>query len=146
MTSIFIPQSCQVIDDDAFRSCKKLITLSVPYHTQIGANVIASTVLFKASPFETDFWGDYDNTNEVNEWIRHRHADNQFSLHRACASYNPLDEVIFDIVQRQGLSGFKTPDSVGVTPSQYLSQNPFTEIKEHNIIKRYILEMTGEVV
>ena len=146
LTSIFIPPSCREINEVAFRYCQKLIIFSVPQHTQLGDNVISSTALIRASPFETNCCGDYSRTNEVNEWIKNRHADNQFSLHRACASYNPLDEVIFDIVQRQGLSGFNKPDSVGVTPSQYLSENPFTEIKEHNIIKRYILEMTGEVV
>ena len=146
LTSIFIPRSCREIARRAFCNCKKLIIFSVPQHTRLQLNVIVGTALFEASPFETNTWGSYSNTNEVNEWIRNRHADNEFSLHRACASYNPLDEVIFDIVRRQGPRGFKKPDSVGVTPSQYLSQNPFTEIKEHNIIKRYILAMTGEVV
>ena len=108
--------------------------------------MIAGTALFQASFFETDDLQRYANTNEVNEWIRNRHTNNQFSLHRACASYNPLEEVIFNIVQREGIGAFNKPDSVGVTPSQYLSQNPFTEIKEQKIMKRYILAMTGGIV
>ena len=82
----------------------------------------------------------------MNEWIRNRHAENQYSLHRACASYNPLEEVIFDIVKRQGLKALKNRDSIGFTPSQYLLQNPFTEITEKKIMKRYILDMMGELV
>lgn len=149
LTSIFIPPSCREIDNDAFFGCKKLIIFSVPRNTQLGDRVMNGTALARVSPFETNGNGYYGNgrTEEVNEWIRNRHTDNQeFSLHRACASYNPLEEVIFNIVQRQGIGALKKPDSVGVTPSQYLSENPFAEIKEHKIMKRYILEMMGEIV
>ena len=102
--------------------------------------------MIKASPFETTEIGFYDNSNEVNEWIKTHHADNEFSLHRACSSYNPLHEVIFDIIKRQGVKAFKNQDSIGVTPSQYLCENPFTEIKEQKMIKRFILDMMGELV
>ena len=146
LTSIFIPPSCREIGDWAFQYCKQLIIFNVPENTELGGSVIARTALIKSSPFQTNDRGEYANTNQVNGWIRNRHADNQFSLHRACASYNPLDEVIFNIVKREGIGAFKNPDSVGITPSQYLSLNPFTEIKEEKIIKRYILEMMGEVV
>ena len=129
-----------------FHCCKKLIILQVPQHSQLGGNLIADTALIEASPFETTSIGFYDNSNEVNEWIKNHHADNKFSLHRACSSYNPLDEVIFDIVKRQGVKAFKKQDSVGVTPLQYLCENPFTEIKEQKILKLYVLDMMGEIV
>ena len=147
LPSIVIPPSCREIGHCAFAFCKKLIILQVPQHTQLGENVISNTAVFKASPFTTfSGSGYYDNDIEVNDWIKSHHADNEFSLHRACASYNPLDEVIFDIVKRQGLKAFKQPDSIGVTASQYLSENPFSEIEEQTIIKRYILDMMGEVI
>ncbi|GFH44635.1 hypothetical protein CTEN210_01109 [Chaetoceros tenuissimus] len=146
LTSIFIPPSCREIDDYAFENCQKLIIFHVPQHTELGEHVIEDTALIRASPFATNNNGYYDNYEEVNEWIKNRHAsDNQFSLHRACSSFNPLDEVILEIIKRHGVGTFKEPDSVGVTPSQYLSENPYTEIKEHKIIKRYILDMVGEV-
>ena len=137
LTSIFIPPSCREIDEDAFSNCEKLIIFSVPQHTTLGVNVIAKTALIRASPFDTDRYGRYSNHEEVNTWIKNRHRtdeDDEFSLHRACFSYSPSEEVIFDIVNRQGLKAFKKPDSVGVTPSQYLSENPFSEVKEQKII------------
>ncbi|GFH44715.1 leucine-rich repeat domain-containing protein [Chaetoceros tenuissimus] len=146
LPSIFIPPSCREIVECAFEHCLKLIIFSVSRHTELDDNVIAKTELIEASPFTTDNIGFYDNNDEVNEWIKNRHADNQFSLHRACSSYNPLDVVIFDIVKREGLKAFKKSDSVGVTPSQYLSENPFAEVEEQKMIKRYILDMMGEVI
>ncbi|GFH44714.1 leucine-rich repeat domain-containing protein [Chaetoceros tenuissimus] len=151
LTSICIPPSCRAIDDRAFVGCEKLIILSLPRHTQLGNNVIKHTALMKAAPFTTDSYEGYEdndtiNDEEVNDWIRNLHADDEFSLHRACSSYNPLDEVIFEIIRRQGLKAFKKPDSVGVTPSQYLSENPYADIKEQKMIKRYILDMMGEVI
>ncbi|GFH44673.1 hypothetical protein CTEN210_01147 [Chaetoceros tenuissimus] len=146
LTSIFIPPSCREIGDKAFQGCKKLIILHVPQHTQLGKNVIADTALIKASFFQTDDDGEYITREEVNDWIKSHHDDNQFSLHRACSTFNPLDEVIFDIVKRQGLKAFNKTDSIGVTPSQYLSNNSYSEIKEQKIIKRYILHMMGEII
>ena len=100
----------------------------------------------KASPFTTAANGRYENDEEVNEWIKNHHAENQFSLHRACADFNPAEEVILDIIKRQGIGAFKKADSVGVTALQYLLQNPFTDIKEEKTMKRYILDMMGEIV
>ncbi|GFH44633.1 hypothetical protein CTEN210_01107 [Chaetoceros tenuissimus] len=146
LPSIYIPPSCRVIDDWAFTRCAKLIILRVSQQTRLGRSVIADTALLKASPFTRHY---FDNSGDMNTWIKDRHhtdEDNEFSLHRACSSYNPLDEVIFNIVKRQGLKAFKKQDSVGVTASQYLSENPYTETEEHKIIKRYILDMMSEVI
>ena len=143
LKAIFVPPSCRDIGDYAFAVCEKLIIFQVPHQTQLGEMVIGGdTALIEASAFR----GYYDNYEEVNDWIKSHHEDNEFSLHRACVSYNPLDEVIFDIVKRQGLKAFKKEDRVGVTASQYLSENPFSEIEEQTIIKRYILDMMGEVI
>ena len=103
------------------------------------------------SPFDIDFqniYGNYHELNhgELNDWIKNHHEGNEFTLHRACTSYNPLDEVIFEIIKREGIGAFKKPDRVGVTASEYLSENPYTEIEEQKIIKRYILDMMGEVI
>ena len=149
LTSVFIPPSCRMVDNRAFIGCKKLIIFSVPQHTQLGEYVIERTALMKAAPFTTDDYGGYEdndaiNDEEVNEWIKNRNAN--YPLHRACASFNPLDEVMFDIVKRQGLKEFRRPDSVGVTASQYLSENPFADIEEQKMIKRYVLDMMGEVI
>ncbi|GFH44713.1 hypothetical protein CTEN210_01187 [Chaetoceros tenuissimus] len=144
--SIFIPSSCREIYEYAFSSCDKLFVFRVPQHTTLGEGIISCTALSQASPFATYDDGDYDNDEEVNEWIKNHHADNEFSLHRACSSFNPLDEIVFDIVKREGLKAFKKTDRNGVTASEYLYQNPFAEIKEQTIINRYILDMMGEVI
>ena len=75
-----------------------------------------------------------------------------YVLHVACSSPNPLseeivyEEVINEIVQVKGLCSFKTPNSIGITPMQYLNANPFAEINEQRFINRYILDMMGESV
>ncbi|GFH61892.1 hypothetical protein CTEN210_18368 [Chaetoceros tenuissimus] len=147
-TSIFVPPLCREIGHWAFQGCKKLIIFSVSENTELGHAVVDGTILARASPFPTDNDGRHqDEDNEqVNEWIKNRHADNQFSLHRACASHIPAEEVIYNIVKRQGIGTFRKEDNAGVSASQYLSQNPFTDIKEEKIMKRYILDMMGELV
>lgn len=85
-------------------------------------------------------------SREVNEWIKNRLADTCFSLHRACADFKTAEEVILDIIKRQGIGAFRKANRVGVTASQYLLQNPFTDIEEQKIMKRYILDMMGEIV
>lgn len=156
LTSIYIPPSCREICNCAFVRCRDLIILSIPEHTELGKYVTAETRLRGYCPF--DDYNMYDSEDEevrewmesrheaVNEWIKTRHQDNEFSLHRACCSYNPLNEVILEIVKREGLKAFKKPDSVGVTASQYLSENPFADVEEQKIIKHYILDMMGEVI
>ncbi|GFH58523.1 hypothetical protein CTEN210_14999 [Chaetoceros tenuissimus] len=147
LTSIFIPPSCTDIHDYVFYGCYKLIILSVSQTTQLGEYVIgANTALIRASSFPTDGRGNYTNHEDVNTWIKNRLQGDEFALHRACSSFNPLEEVIYNIISRQGVKAFKKPDSVGVTPSQYLSENPFAEIEEQKILKRYILDMMGEIV
>lgn len=146
--SIFIPPSCREIGDWAFFGCKKLIIFVVPTDTELDGQVIANTTLIEASPFETDEDGEYLNFDEVNEWIKNINGDtDEFALHRACSSYNPIIEIIHEIVTRQGLQAFYTKNELGITPLQYLAANPFAEdIDQRALVKRYVFEMMGEVV
>ncbi|GFH50292.1 leucine-rich repeat domain-containing protein [Chaetoceros tenuissimus] len=150
LISIFIPPSCREIAHFAFTACTKLIILSVPQHTQLGDKVIAWTKLIKASSFETNAIGVYDDSisENVNEWIKNINGDDdQYALHRACSSFNPLSEIIYEIVKRQGLIAFKKKNEIGITPLQYLEANPFAkDIDQSSFVKRYILEMMGEAV
>lgn len=147
LTSIFVPPSCREIRSYAFGWCIKLIIVCVDENTRLGDNVFEKTAL--ASPYRSVRDGYLSNTHNdriVHEWVQNRHADSQFSLHQACAVYNPREEVIFNIVKRRGIGAFKKADSVGVTALQYLLQNPFADIKEEKTMKRYILDMMGEIV
>ena len=149
LASIFIPPSCREIARVAFADCHKLIILRVPRQTQLGRNVIENTALIKASPFEVDEWGSYDGiTESVNEWIRNiNRDDDQFAFHRVCSSFNPLSEIIYQIVKRQGFISFKKKNELGITPLEYLEANPFAEhIDQSSLVKRYVLEMMGEAV
>ena len=147
LTSIFVPPSCREIGYFAFASCEKLIIVSVFENTRIGDNVFAWTKLFRVSPFEeVDRFGRYNNHDQVNEWVRDINTNQEYALHRACCSFNPLLDTIYQIVRRNGLQAFQVQNGIGITPSQYLDANLFAEVDEKKIIIRYILEMMGETV
>ncbi|GFH50104.1 hypothetical protein CTEN210_06580 [Chaetoceros tenuissimus] len=151
LPSIFIPPSCQEIGKRAFRYCRKLIIFLVPQETQLGEGVIEDTALIKASPFEIDASGEYETrfNENVNEWIKNinRTVDDEFALHRACSSFNPITDVLYEIIKREGLISCNKKNQIGITPMQYLEANPFAKhIDQSLVMKRYILEMMGEAV
>ncbi|GFH57227.1 hypothetical protein CTEN210_13703 [Chaetoceros tenuissimus] len=170
LTSIFVPPSSREIDLKALASCEKLIIFHVPRHIQLGrGGVISGTALMEASPFEmyderdeenmdneiTDWIKNINNDardeenmdNEITDWIKNINNEEQYALHRACSSFNPLEDIIYGLLQREGsLEVFKRKNSIGITPSQYLEANPYAEVREQKIINRFILEMIGEIV
>ena len=151
LTSIFIPPSCREICEQAFYHCRKLIILSVPRHTTLGDDLISKTALFEASHFETDetdeYDGYYDNNQEVNTWIKNINDNNEeYALHRACSAFNPISDIIYEIVRRQGPASFQKENKIGITPVRYLEENPYANIDQQKLMKRYILEMMGETV
>ncbi|GFH61896.1 leucine-rich repeat domain-containing protein [Chaetoceros tenuissimus] len=146
LLSVFIPPSCRVIRNDAFGYNEYLYILNVPQHTALGGNVIDGTVLAKASPFEvnTSGWYHSEVNDDMNTWIKNLNHGEAFALHRACSSFQPLKQVLFTIIQKKGLRAFKVKNSAGITPSQYLNENPYTEFTEKEIIHDYIMKMMGE--
>jgi len=151
LTAIFIPPSCTEIDECAFSGCKKLIIFHVPQTTELGDNVIANTALIQASHFEEDELqlglSYYQNSEEVNVRIKNINGqDEEYALHRACSSFNPISDTIYEIVKRQGLESLKKENEIGITPLQYLEKNPFADIDQRKLMKRYILEMMGEII
>ena len=149
LISIFIPPSCREIEDCAFHACHQLIIFHVPHTIELGEGVIAETALIRASPFEEYkfSFGEYQNNEEVNAWIKNTNGDDEeYALHRACSSFNPMTDIIYGIVKRQGLESFHKKNEIGITPLQYLEENPFGDIEQQKLMKRYILEMMGEAV
>lgn len=163
LTSIFIPPSCREIWRGAFYNCTKLIILGLPQQIQFGKVVIRNgreeflrgrevfqrTELMKRSPIRTKKNGEYDWDDDEEaaiQWIRSINNEDAYALHRACSSFNPLPEIIHDIVKRQGIGSMRVKNEIGITPSQYLNANPFAEISEREIVKRYILDMMGEII
>ncbi|GFH57562.1 leucine-rich repeat domain-containing protein [Chaetoceros tenuissimus] len=149
LTSIFVPPSCTEIDNWAFDTCSKLIIFVVPQHTQLGEWVIADTALIRRHLFRGHMYdgGLYDNANETIDLIKNINGDTEeYALHRACSSYNPIIEIIHGIVKRQGFRALKKHNELGITPLQYLDKNPFTDITQSALMKRFVLDMIGEVV
>lgn len=138
MISIFIPTSCQEIDDFAFDRCYKLILLCDPQHTEVGYKVIDHTTLAKVNTR-------FNNGVNDNEWIKDINQAEEFALHQA-SSFNPLEEIVHAIVRRQGLQSLKKKNDIGVTPLQYLKANLYANIEEKMIMKQHILDMMGEIV
>ncbi|GFH50293.1 hypothetical protein CTEN210_06769 [Chaetoceros tenuissimus] len=145
LTSIFIPPSCREIGNKAFQYCQKLIIFHVPRHTLIGIKAIMQTELLEASPFEVEASYNYE---EVNEWVKGINDDDEYELHRACSSFNPLMDIIYGVVKRKGLNSWKLKNEIGITPFDYLEANPFAEnnIDQRALMKRYLLEMIGETM
>ncbi|GFH47102.1 hypothetical protein CTEN210_03577 [Chaetoceros tenuissimus] len=148
LTSIFIPPSCREIDDEVFERCRKLIILGLPQNVQLGAGVFQCTLLMTKSPLELDEDGEYNEEDEeaAVQWVKSINNEEAYALHRACSSFNPLPEIIHALVKRQGLSGMRSPNTIGITPSQYLAANTFADISENNVINSYILDMMGEAL
>ena len=78
-------------------------------------------------------------------WVKSINHEQEYALHRACTSFNPLSEIIHALVKRKGIKAMKMPNAIGITPSQYLAANPFADISEMEIVNRCLLDMMGEV-
>jgi hypothetical protein len=95
--------------------------------------------------------GAYENTVEVNQWVKDINAGRKYSLHRICCStYEnealPISEAIYQEIKEQGPQVLHLQNKIGITPLQYLAENPFLEnIDEMKMLKRYILEKMGQV-
>ncbi len=72
--------------------------------------------------------------------------DDEFDLHRECASLNPSEEVIYAIFKDRGQKCFQLKNNIGITASKYLYENPYTDITEQKLINRLVLDMMGEFV
>ncbi|GFH50297.1 leucine-rich repeat domain-containing protein [Chaetoceros tenuissimus] len=145
LISMFIPPSCTEIDKGAFDGCTMLSIFNVAQQTQIGERVFANTALIRASPSEQSR---YYNHGAVNEWVKNINQGEEYKLHRACSSFNPLEEIIYEIVKRKGPSALQKKNEIGLTAFDYLEANPFAniEIDQRVLLKRYVLEMMGETV
>lgn len=82
-----------------------------------------------------------DDSYEVNEWLVSNNRSEEYALHRVCSSYEPKVEDIVDIVQEKGMTAFYNPNNIGITPSVYLESNPFSNIKEIEILWHFIMQM-----
>ncbi|GFH46386.1 hypothetical protein CTEN210_02860 [Chaetoceros tenuissimus] len=145
LISVFIPSSCRAIKWGAFSLNKNLKIFHVPNQIELEPNVLGQTKVFEESPFELNEYGEYhDQTDEVHDWLKNINNDEKYSLHRACCSFQPLKEVIINIILQRGIGAFNIKNEAGITPSRYLKENPYADIKETEIIRDYIMKIMGE--
>ncbi|GFH43848.1 hypothetical protein CTEN210_00321 [Chaetoceros tenuissimus] len=137
LSSVFIPPRCREIGGWAFVANENLTILNIPQDTELQRSAIFNTKLFQKSPA-----GNFG----VPTWLKNMNNSDQFALHRVCSSFEPTLEMIVDVLKdRGGPNAFKVENSIGITPSRYLQENPYAHIIEKEIIEKYILDMMGEL-
>ena len=146
LKSVFIPPRCREIGGAAFASNKNLTIFNVSRETEIGGNSIIKTKLLHDSHFElNERRGSYnDQTDDVHNWLKNINNDEKYSLHRACCSFQPLEEALLTVVLAKGIGAFAVKNEIGITPSKYLKENPYVDIEEMDIVRDYVMKMMGE--
>lgn len=52
---------------------------------------------------------------------------------------------IYGIIQQIGMKAFETKNEAGITPSEYLKENPHITVTEKEVLRYCILIMMGEM-
>lgn len=122
---------------------------NAPQQTEIGHHAVIHTKLFRKSSFykqaidKGDVIYDYDLDVNILNWIKNINNDEEYTLHRACSSFQPLDEIIHNIIETRGIGAFAKKNEMGITPSQYLQENPYSDVKEMDVIRGHVMKMMG---
>ena len=129
LKSVFLPPTCECIGKRSFARNENLTILHVPRRLYICENVIEDTKLIKFA----------SNVSEENQdnWIKSINDSPKYVLHKICCSYQPTAEAVHEILQDKGLEAFYEKNDVGISPSEYLQENPFTVIKETDVVRNY---------
>lgn len=136
LSSVFIPPRCEEFHVSAFSGNENLDIL----HVTEGTEPILLSLMYYDRMVPT-FRYPLEDCIE-----RNRNRGEEYSLHRLCASFQPSLGAIVAIVKEKGLGAFLEKNEIGVTPSRYLQENPYTgDVTEKKIFTRYILTMMGEV-
>ncbi|GFH43851.1 hypothetical protein CTEN210_00324 [Chaetoceros tenuissimus] len=140
LSSVFLPPRCRVIRGCAFARNSNLTIFTVPQDTQVGSSIVSYSKLLERSPFGGD-----DAYHETNTWLKNVNNGENFALHRVCSSFRPtLQEILDTMKEKGGPKAFKVKNSIDITPSRYLKENPYAHVTEKEVIEKYILDMMGE--
>ena len=143
--SVFIPPECKEMGSEALAYNENLKIVNVPQDVELKEGVLAGTKLLFDSPFG-DEDDRYDHTREeVHNWTKNINNDEKYALHRTCTSFQPSKQVIFTIIEEKEIGSFSVENEAGITPSQYLKENPYADIDEMEIIREYVSKMMGEI-
>lgn len=126
LTAIFIPKSCKIIGDKAFFNCNELRIINVPEKTKLGkyAIPVRGTPGSYSEP-------DVKSKNEGYQFIKNVNIPQQFNIYRTCSSENvfeAINVVSLEVILDQWTNMMNIPNQLGITPAQYLLENPYTEI------------------
>ncbi|GFH57197.1 predicted protein [Chaetoceros tenuissimus] len=141
LSSVFVPPRCREIRDHAFACNCNLKLLNVPQNTNLVEPhwIIRDTVLYSKYELQRA-------DPELDVWLKNINDDDEFALHRVCASFEPtLDMILHTMKEKGGPKAFKVENNIGITPSQYLKENPYATVTEKEIIEKYVLQMMGEL-
>ena len=136
LTSIFIPNSCRRIDEKVFLNCNELTIFNVPQHAEVAVDALSGTALEGKTHDEN-----------LNEWVKSINDDDEYGLHRLCSSMDPSEDGIYQLLCEQGgLDTMTQKNLIGITPSEYLAANPYADVDEIKLMKRFVLNKMGEIV
>ncbi|GFH46367.1 hypothetical protein CTEN210_02841 [Chaetoceros tenuissimus] len=130
--SVYIPPSCRVIAGQAFDENRALSIFHVPENTTLPQSVVS----FRSNIFLNMF----EHRDDI-DWPKLINREEEFKLHKACCSFYPQMQDILRIVEEQGIGCFRKKNNVGISASCYLEKNPFSDIKERDIVRKYTLKM-----
>ena len=124
-----LSKNLEFIGDFAFCDCKSLTSIFIPPSCKVIDEYAFSRCC----------------RNLIFLKVSHN-KEEEFELHRECASCDPSEDVIYGILKERGLSSFNVKNKIGITASRYLDENPFCEIEEKKLVNRFILDMMGEII
>ncbi|GFH55550.1 hypothetical protein CTEN210_12026 [Chaetoceros tenuissimus] len=134
LSSVFIPPRCREIGNQAFADNKKLLIFNVLHRIEIQRSVLLHT---KLVPFRSS------QNLPITDFVMNVNGREKYVLHRACCSFEPSVIDIVAILQEKGLGTLKEKNGIGITPLQYLNENPYTDITEYEIIQLYTKTLIG---
>ncbi|GFH61584.1 leucine-rich repeat domain-containing protein [Chaetoceros tenuissimus] len=139
LKSFFVPPSCREIGDCAFKRCFNLLIFNLHQHTslRIWALVDTSLVTNSASDEEYRITGDIRSI----PWVKSINNDDEYGLHRLCSSMDPSEDEIYQMIcEKGGLHAMAKKNCIGISPSEYLASNPYADVDEMKLIKRFALK------
>ena len=140
LSSVFVPPNCTFIGSFAFENNCNLEILNVPDRTVLEDGILGTTMLFLASLYD----GVENDHEKINTMIKDIKADEKIALHKVCSSFEPSLDVILDTMEdKGGLKAFNVKNSICITPSRYLKENPFADATEKEMVEIYIIQMMG---
>ncbi|GFH49334.1 hypothetical protein CTEN210_05810 [Chaetoceros tenuissimus] len=129
LKNVFLPPTCECIGKNSFARNENLTIFHVPRRVCICKNAVKDTKLKKIASTLSE--------EDQKNWIKSINDSPKCLLHKICCAYQPTAEAIHQILQDRGLEAFYEKNSIGISPVEYLQENPFTDITEVDIVRNY---------